>query len=600
MSRKPIRHTFGALLLASCVFITNTTSALAAENPGKVSSKDEVVYASLSASGKTENIYVVNILEVTKAGAVFDYGNYNAVKNLTDLSVVTLENGVVRADAKEGKFYYQGNLGAAPLPWQIQVIYLLNGKELSPEQIAGRDGDLEIKIHITADPRCNPAFYENYLLQVSLSLDGNTCTNITAPGSSIANAGTEKQVTFTQMPGKDGNYSVTAQVKAFEMDGISIAAIPYNLSIELPDTSGMTGDMNELADAIRQLRDGVKKLTDGVNKFYDGVSELQDGSKLFRYGMREADGGSTDLVDASRLIKQSLGTISASLSSGSLPDLSDLSALPKTLTQLSEGLNGAKDGLISLKTNYGTAYSSLDKAILKIPDGSIPQAELEQLLANNSSNTALLSLINFYTAAQSVKGTYAAVKPVLDAVGTTLEQISGSVGTIANTLNGISKQLEGSLAGMDLSQLGQLAEGLTKLYQNYGEFHSGLAKFMNGIAELAESYDEIHTGISHLQEGAGELHSGSNELLDGTEELYDQTKDLPEQVTEKIDEITSEYDKSDFKPVSYLSDQNSPVGSVQFVIKTAAVQINDPPVPEAVPSEPQTFWQKLLSLFGIK
>src|SRR5690625_1134438 len=53
---------------------------------GYVSSKDEVVYATLHPSGDQKEMYVVNMLEVTKAGKVVDYGHYESVKNLTDLT----------------------------------------------------------------------------------------------------------------------------------------------------------------------------------------------------------------------------------------------------------------------------------------------------------------------------------------------------------------------------------------------------------------------------------------------------------------------------------------------------------------------------------
>src|SRR5699024_11870435 len=55
-------------------------------NVGKISSKDEVVYATLSATGDEQEIYVVNTLDVTKEGKIVDYGSYSSIKNLTNLS----------------------------------------------------------------------------------------------------------------------------------------------------------------------------------------------------------------------------------------------------------------------------------------------------------------------------------------------------------------------------------------------------------------------------------------------------------------------------------------------------------------------------------
>ena len=47
---------------------------------------------------------------------------------------------------------------------------------------------------------------------------------------------------------------------------------------------------------------------------------------------------------------------------------------------------------------------------------------------------------------------------------------------------------------------------------------------------------------------------------------------LPDQVTDEIEAMTAEYDMSDFKPVSFVSAENTNVNSVQFVIKAEGVK----------------------------
>lgn len=77
------------LLVLPSLLITASTNdgkdtEAATKKDGKVSSKDEVVYATFNANGNTQNIYVVNTLDVSQAGQVADYGNYSNLKNLTD------------------------------------------------------------------------------------------------------------------------------------------------------------------------------------------------------------------------------------------------------------------------------------------------------------------------------------------------------------------------------------------------------------------------------------------------------------------------------------------------------------------------------------
>ena len=54
--------------LATASANDNKMEEAALNNEGKISSKDEVVYATLSATGDEQEIYVVNTLDVTKEG----------------------------------------------------------------------------------------------------------------------------------------------------------------------------------------------------------------------------------------------------------------------------------------------------------------------------------------------------------------------------------------------------------------------------------------------------------------------------------------------------------------------------------------------------
>ena len=56
---------------------------------------------------------------------------------------------------------------------------------------------------------------------------------------------------------------------------------------------------------------------------------------------------------------------------------------------------------------------------------------------------------------------------------------------------------------------------------------------------------------------------------------------------------------NEYKTVSFISDKNKDVASVQFVIKTGAVEIPEPDAPVEKPAENLNFWQRLLRLFGL-
>src|SRR5699024_10792951 len=153
MSRmKKSLFVFTAILVMLPGFLTTVSAEDDDEvstSTGQIDAKDEVVYGTLSTTGEQENMYIVNKLEVTKAGKVEDYGDYSSVKNLTDLSELEQSDDTVQISAPEGKFYYQGNMDNTDLPWQFSISYFLDGEPISPERLAGEDGHLQIEIETT-------------------------------------------------------------------------------------------------------------------------------------------------------------------------------------------------------------------------------------------------------------------------------------------------------------------------------------------------------------------------------------------------------------------------------------------------------------------
>jgi putative membrane protein len=590
------------ILFASLALMITLPSFLsygaAAEAEGKLTSKDEVIYATLKSNGELDDIYVVNTLDVAKAGEILDYGMYSSVKNLTDLSEIDKNGQAVTINAPEGKFYYQGNMeDNTELPWDIEITYLIDGREVEASELAGKEGHVEIEIDTAANEKAESVYFKNYLLQISFMLS-NSYQNIEADGGMVANAGKNKQITFTVMPGQEEKLSAEADVTDFAFSGIDIAAVPSTLPIDTSEMVNMTDDMASLSDAISELNNGVADLEKGVSQLNNGAASLRDGSAKYKSGMSELNGSSAQIVGASSSIGDALKQISTLLSGDSAQmDMTSLSELPATLTQLASGLNQAADGLTVLRENYAVAYGALDGAIKDIPADKVSEEEIKALYDSGTDANVVKKLVDSYAAAQKVKASYSQVQEVFAAVDPTLKRVSGSVTEMSAGLTTIADELSASLNDMDMSGLGQLQKGLAELSSNYGEFHSGLVGYTGGVSKLAASYSQLHSGIAGLADGTGELNKGVGELHSGTNELHQETKDLPEQMQQEINEMIKEYDKSDFEPVSFVSAKNEKVTSVQFVIKTEAIEKEEEETKTAKPEKKKGFWDLLLELF---
>lgn len=568
------------------------------EKTGRVKGKEEVVYATLSPVGEEIELYVVNSLEVSEAGRIIDYGNYGALKNLTDLSELNQSGDAVEMTASEGKFYYQGNLDDAELPWDIGITYLLDGKEIDPKELPGKDGEFEIKIETNANETVNPVFFDNYLLQISFAFDGEKTKNVETEEGVLANAGKDILVTFTVMPEEEAVLSAAADVTDFELSSIDINAIPQSMSIEAPDTDEFTEDIVTLADALESIDEGVVELRNGTADLYDGTKALRQGSAEYKKGITALDNGSNELVTGSSAINEALATIHQSLSKAEDMDLGEINQVVEGLSELANALREIESGLVVLKDNYGKAYKALDGAIEGIPAHHLAEDEIGALLQSDANQETVGKLLEVYEAALTAKGTYDQIKQAFEAVNGTLSTVTDSLSTMADSMEEMVDGFSGLLEGMDFSSgMKELQEGISTLSTNYKEFHKGLVAYTDGVNELSTGYEELDKGIVELNEGSGQLAGGVSELQAGTSELADATRNMPDQVTEEIDKLLDQYDKSDFEPISFVSEKNEEVNSVQFVLKTEPIEKEEAVEVEEVKEE-KSFWQKLLDLFS--
>ena len=566
---------------------------------GYIASKDEVVYATLHPSGDQKEMYVVNMLEVTKAGKVVDYGHYESVKNLTDLTDIKQSEDTITVEAPEGKFYYQGNMTDTPLPWHFTITYYLDNEQVEAQELIGKTGHVQMDIDVKQHKKADKAFFENYILQLSLPFDADTTKNIKAEEAVVASAGKDELVTFTAMPDEEATFTAEADVEDFEMDAIEISGVPSTMSIDAPDTDDMTGDIQTLADAIAEVNGGVADLKQGVAELNKGTSDLEDGSSEFKSGLTELDGSSAELVDGSSEINQALQTLDSSLGELDNINLEEFNELQAGISEMSSGFKEAKDGLSALQDSYSDAYGALEKAIDDIPSEQLSESDIKELYESGADRETIDQLVATYEAAQIAKGTFNEVKQGFEAVDTTLGTVIESLGEAEAGVDQVVDELGASLDEMDMGEgMEALQEGVNDLATNYEEFHGGLVAYTNGVSELTNAYQELDGGISDLSSGTDDIETGVGELHNGTNQLERSTSNLPAEMTEEIDQMIDEYDKSNFDAISFVEpDKNEEVFAVQFVLQTESLKKEEQETEDDEQEEEKGVWERFLDLF---
>lgn len=636
--------------------------------------KEEVVYGMLTSEGKVDGVYVVNSFY---AQDIVDYGDYSEVRNLTTTDVIDLDGGMINihraADSlsengkgNNQKLYYQGNLDTTDLPWDIAFRYYMDGEEVSAEEIAGMSGALMIKIDITQNEQCDSRFWEGYALQATVTLDSQKCRNIVADNATIANVGSDKQLSYIILPGKGASLEIRADVTDFEMDAVSINGVKLNLNFD-PDTQSLTDKIEDIRDAIAELNDGTGELYDGASALNDGaksletgISDLNDGIEQIQAALSALDGKSDDLTLGSGEVMKALETIQSSLDQLKISSR-QLQTFSQSSAQIKSGIDSLAGGLQTIENAMKQYYSQLadagvtgddliannQKALNSLGITNTQrqlyeaytslgitgvQSKLAQLVGSGEGEA--LDLYNKYVSAgydSSVLTDYLTNAGKLISIETLLRgdisYIQGSSALISSIYNQIDSQKGQLMAGalslqssygefdtvvqnMVLS-LGSLASDMDKLKtavnmltEKYAVLDSGLGSYTDAVGQILTGYEKIYNGSAAAAAGTKDLYAGTTELVDGVAQLYegtaefqDETSDMDAKVNGMIDDTLDELTGRKVETISFVSEKNTNVDSVLFVLKTPAIEIQEEEIDTAEENVETTLIQKFINLF---
>lgn len=681
---KKYNRTFTRIFTVSLAGIVSFTGCGLSVSAAAPSHKEEVIYAMLNSDGSVNGIYAVNSFS---GGDITDYGTYHSVRNLTTTDAISVDGDKITFHTDADKIYYQGNMETKDIPWNISIIYMLDGKEYTAEKIAGKSGRLEMLISITENKNCPESFFQGYALQTAITLDSEKCTNITAADSTIANVGSDKQLSYIILPGKGKEINISADVKDFEMDAISINGMKLNLKLEM-DESKITDKVSELREAVDELNSGAIDLNDGASGLKNGASGLKDGASDLNSGaasiydgsvtlnngaqalnagvstlnqgiadMQEAltalNGKSASLTDGSAQMLAGLQSLQASLTNVSV-DAENLTALSESSLQIKGGIDSLTAGLQAMDSSIAGYYEQINAGLLN----SMNLSSMEQYAGLNSTMSTALSGLSESSAATDtgLMQTLQQTAQLLDADAVYIQASDALINGIDNQLDAQNGALMSGMLALQsnyesfnsavqsmTAALGSLGENMTSLkagvdtlVSNYSALDSGINEYTNAVAQIVKAYSaiyngsldiaegtsnlysgtksmvngtknmvdgtqnfmngtqELYDGTTELYNGTTELYNGANELKDGTQELFDgsvtlqdgtkeltdgtgefysETENMDTEISDTINETIDELTGKDIETVSFVSEKNTNIESVLFVIKTPAVEI---------------------------
>ena len=564
--------------------------------------KSEMVYGMLAADGTLREMYVVNRFVSDVACTSHDYGAYSQVSNLTTTQQLECKDGRVVFDIGEEPFFYQGTLENVPLPWNVSLTYTLDDQVVAPEDLGGSSGRLTIEVTTSANPDVNPTFHECFMQQITFTLDGGLCSDIQAENATMAASGKDQTIAFTVLPGHDGNFKLSAQVKDFVMPSVQIAALPYSSVIEMPDTSEMEGGLANLSYAVSQLNYGTSELANGVAQLSSGAESLANGAVQFGDGLSQLASSSPQIVNASSQINDVLAQIANALKDVDFSNVEDIAKYSPVLRQIADALDTLKIVVQSLDDGYARMARVLEYLASIVYENPVSEDELailrEAVADDAKASLALEKLItSYYATLQAVNDFYASGGSP-ETIEAQLQAIFEDGGEIDQAVNALLTAAD-FLDGGGIGQIEQLITGLTELSSGYSQFHSGLVSYTQGVQTLNDNYGSLSSGMTQLASGTSQLANGASQLSDGIAQLNYATSDLPAQMRARMGELMADYEFPEFDPVSFVDERNENVTAVQFVMLTDAIEQPEPESAEPEPERELTIWERFLALFGM-
>ncbi len=353
----------------------------AASSAGNSFFKEETVYVIAGADGAPQKIIVSDwIKNPQKADKITDKSSLSDIETTKgDQTYTVNEKNMMEWGANGEDIYYKG-YSNQELPVGLSVKYELDGKAVSPEELAGKSGKLKMTFNYTnrkyeevkiGDKK--EKIYVPFVMLTGMMLDNEKVSNITVSNGKVVNDGTRTYAAGFALPGVSeslgisddklsipSSVEVTADVKDFELT--ATITVATNEIFNDIDADKLDGELNSLKKKLSELTDGVKKLADGSSQLYSGLGtllnksgELIEGAEKLRSGAEQLKSGSESLKSGA----ESLDSGAGSLDSGIASLQNGAQTLDSGAGELAGGAAEVDSGVARLQGYIGTLAGGL-------------------------------------------------------------------------------------------------------------------------------------------------------------------------------------------------------------------------------------------------
>lgn len=527
--------------------------------------KDESVYVKADTSGNVNSTTVTEWLKNPGEGTFEDTSELKDIKNIKGEEVFQESgSGQLTWEADGKDIYYQGTT-EKEMPVEVKISYKLDGNEIAPEDLQGKDG----KVEITFDYENNAKqlvdvngeqeeMYTPFTMVTALMLPTDEYQNVTLDHGKIISDADKNIVVGIAFPGLEENLKLEGT--DFEIpDSVTITADVENASVgptitvasseildqfdfsDVKDFDSLEDSVEELENAADQLVDGSRDASDGARALSDGSGTLADGTEALADGIHTLNeksgsliGGVSALANGVSAYTDGVGT----LAKGSQELKAGADALKAGAAGAQAGIKAAKAGADQLAAGYTDEESgavaganALSAGVQQLSDSlgsasSISLTEEQKVMitgmAAQMAQTAADAMPEEAFPSAEAKQMYVSNLSAgyADAL---MQQFTNTMNTTADA---VKQQIKSNVDAQLLpgaqrlcAGIGTLSEGTLALQQGLNQLYAGSDALVQGTNSLCQGTAALKQGTEQLNQNSESLRSGSAALKDGSMQL---------------------------------------------------------------------------------
>lgn len=486
-----------------------------------------------------------------------------------------------RIVSHDNKLYYKG-FEDAQIPVTMKVSYTLNGEPIEAKKLAGKDGEVNIRIEYKNHIKSGNV-YVPFMVMTGMILDGDKFSNVKIDSGRVIDDGDKKMVAGFAFPGMNesiglkskgldfpGEVNIKARVKDFELDEVySMASTDLFKNIDMSKVNTMEGlqdklsqlekgadqllqGSSKLAKGNLQMAKGASKLTEAGRKFSKATKQVAEGNKALNEKAPELSSGIGKLQQGSQKLYEGNSGLLTGLKqtgsglkaleagadraeAGSEKLFDGIKFLDGGISKLTQNNDALKNGLAQIIGGVEESYTK-QKNLIPTLDNGIAQADKSVKIleaAGQTGTQAYIEAVNKRAElmaqkkviTQSVKEN----EKLIGGLKTYQKNVSGYIDGVAAIKDGIDKN--GLVKGADSLASGNkaLAAG-TKAASSAvkSELIPGAGKLVQGSKELNAGIIALQGGSKTLVKGIRRLNSGSMKLYKGTIVFFGKEEELAE------------------------------------------------------------------------